>query len=318
MSNQASAIYYASNCFTNKISKKDLEIVKKDPDYSVQYASTFLKKRWVEAEPYLLDDKFLNNLNSEDRHYSISSLIEYCQEVVKGRWKELEQKIIELKLSNLAFEYALHVLKAPWEDAEEIIAINPESAFIYASEVLEGNRFEIAEENIKKDTQTAIRYAEEIIKNRWPEAEPYILNADNDCALSYCRKLIKDRWPELESKIISNAHDSMEYVEITKKRWPEFEKRLVKLRSPQKIVRYMYAVGKVSQELHNKMILLSFEGKGKYKDKVDQYFYIIEQKQKKHRRFLDRVKKWISKHKDKRVVEVLEIMANEEYSHIEQ
>lgn len=317
MSNQASAIYYASNCFTNKISKKDLEIVKKDPDYSVQYASSVLKKRWVEAEPYLLDDKFLNNLNSEEHHYSICNIIEYCQEVIKGRWKELEQKIIELKLSSLAFEYALHVLKGPWEDAEEIIAIDSQTAFIYASDVLEEHRFEIAEENIKKDPQTAIRYAEEIIKNRWPEAEPYILNSDNDCALLYCEKLVKGRWPELEPKVISNANDSMRYVEITKKRWPEFEKRLIKLRSPQKIVRYMYAVGKVSQELHNKMILLSFEGKGKYKEKVDQYFYIIEQKKKKHRQFLNKVTKWISKHKDKKVEEVLEVLANEEYSHVE-
>lgn len=54
----AQEIYYASNCFNDKLSKKQLEIVKRNPAWAIQYCENVLKSRWVEAEAFMLDEKF--------------------------------------------------------------------------------------------------------------------------------------------------------------------------------------------------------------------------------------------------------------------
>lgn len=311
----AEEIYSNSNCFQRKLSKKNLEIIKKDLYYSVEYAKV-TKKRWIEAEEYILEEELLKELNrdiyvSYEKNFGIIS--DYCANVVNGRWKELEEKIQRLNLSYLALHYAQDVIEDRWVEGEETISKDPCAAYEYAHFSL-NDRFEMGEEVIKKHPEYAARYSIDVLKKRWREAEPYILqNTDYEHSLSYC-ELLKDRWPEFESKIISNAHVCMKYVKITRKRWHEFENKLLRL-SPQKIIQYFNSVGKISEALHNKMIMLSFDEK--HKEKVNEYFYLVEQKKKKHRRFLDKISRHISKYKDKTVEQVIDILAKEEYEHFE-
>jgi hypothetical protein len=304
-------IYWLTGQFTKPISKKQLEIVKKDHDYSLHYAEQVLKARWPEAEAFVLDSVKAGHI---EHYHSFSQRIsDYCENVIKGRWAELEQTIIESGASTLAVFYARDVIKNRWKEAEELIAKEPKCAATYAMEVLE-ERFEAAEDEIKNCPVSAVSYAENVLKARWPEAEETILN-DNRAALSYCATVIKGPWTELEERLLCNVHSCLEYVEMTKKRWPALEKRLIKLKSPQKIIRYLNTVGKIGEELHNKMILLSFQDQ--YKKRVEEYFNLIEQRKKRYRKFIDKMSKWVKTHKGKTVEEVLDIMEKEEYQWVE-
>lgn len=300
----AEQIYHKTH-FMKPLSKKQLEVVERDPYWALVYCERVLNGRWVSAESYFLSESSLRN---DDSVYWV---IDYCNKFIKGRWKELEEKLIEFKLSNLCYLYAERVLEGRWVEGEDVIALSAESSVDYAEFL--GCRFEMGEGVIMRDPVFAVRYAERVLEGRWVSAESFILG-DVENAIEYC-SLIGDRWLELESRIIHNVNFCMRYVRNVRRRFPEFEKRLVGLKSPNKIVQYFCIVGKVSEELHNKMVLLSFDER--HKGRVDDYFRIISERKKKYKRFLKRVRNCISVYSGKSVDDVLSLLSSEEYNHID-
>jgi hypothetical protein len=89
-------------------------------------------------------------------------------------WYELEDNAL-LKTLGLekfgkdpgyAFDYAYHIIKGRWIEAEEIIKKDPRYAYCYAYHIIKGRWIE-AEEFIKKHPTYAYHYAHNIIKGRW-------------------------------------------------------------------------------------------------------------------------------------------------------
>jgi len=96
-------------------------------------------------EPYILE-------SLEDPYDFIYTPIKYAKNVIKGRWPEYEERLLNrAKAGNKEYwdlyEYALDVIGDRWPEAEPFIMKDPEYAYYYATEIL---------------------------KRPWPEAEPYI------------------------------------------------------------------------------------------------------------------------------------------------
>lgn len=331
----AQEIMYRSEWFKTPLSEEEKYIVSQDVRIGKQYAEDVIKGRWFKLEKNILksddlscgvdyardvikgrweklEEKILQSLVEENTKISIqvvSPVTRYCEAF--GKWPELEKLMIDHELKYLITQYCIH-LENRLPEAEKIIAKDPECSAEYAESVING-RFEEAEENIKKCPQSACNYATRVLGKRWSEAEPIILK-DSRAALNYCEELVKGEWKELEDSILHDSNLCMRYVELSKKRWPKFEERMLKLKSPHKIIRYLQTVGEIGQELHNKMVMLSFDDK--HKEKVSEYFSIIEEKKKRHSKFLKRIKNWLVDHKDKNVEEVLDFIEKDEYNPI--
>jgi hypothetical protein len=108
-------------------------------------------------------------------------------------------------------------------ELEEIIIKDPEYAYNYARDVIQG-RWKEAEPIIMKDPYRAYNYALNIIninikdgdvKIRWKEAEPYIMK-DPGYAIFYAIRVIEGRWPEAEETIKKNPYWWNRYKEIFK------------------------------------------------------------------------------------------------------
>ena len=155
------------------------------------YARLIIKDRWLEAEPYIMQD-------ADWAYY-------YALEVIGGRWPEAEPII---KQSDSAVVYARDVIGGRWPEAEPIIK-QSDSAVAYASDVIKGRWLEI-EPYIIEDPTFAYIYARDVIKGRWPEAEPYIIE-DPIYAWRYARDVIKDRWLEAEPYIKQNKQMFISY-----------------------------------------------------------------------------------------------------------
>ena len=145
------------------------------PALAVLYAS-HLKRRWPEAEPYIL------NSDSWQIH-------RYASEVIHGRWLEAEPLIIKAAIDNS--------YKIDW-------------VYCYARDVIKG-RWPEAERLIMRDPASANEYAYNILHARWPEAEPFIIE-DSASAVEYATFVLKRRWPEAEPTIILHNHPRREYM----------------------------------------------------------------------------------------------------------
>jgi hypothetical protein len=100
------------------------------------------------------------------------------------------------------------------KEAESVVATDPEYAYLYARNVIQG-RWPEAEPVIAKDPQWAYTYARYVIKGRWPEGEPAIAKkADRACL--YARDVIKGRWPEAEPVIAKDPKWAKNYNELIK------------------------------------------------------------------------------------------------------
>jgi len=312
----AKDIFYDTRNFKIPISDEEKEIIKKDREvsYCIEYAIEVLKTRWIEAEPYILYH-CENSLTTED-DWNWDQILVYTQDCIKSRWPELELVLLKSKNAARIYKYATRIIKNSWPEAEEILAENPEYANYYAQNIL-NSRFELAEENIAKSGY-GLEYAMLVLKTRWPEAEKYTVeNFQGNFLLDACeyaKEIMGGKWPELESAIINNSNLCMTYVSHIRQRWPEFEKRMLSLRSPQKIIQYLQFVSKIGEDLHNKMVMLSFSEK--HKEKVNYYFRIIEERKTKHNKKLMRIKKYLANHADKKVKDVLELIEKDEYTHL--
>ena len=101
-----------------------------------------------------------------------------------------------------AYEYAYHVIRDRWPEAEPVIASDPQWAHWYARNVIKG-RWPEAEAVIAESPQWACWYARYVLKGRWPEVEAVI--AKSSCwaqspywSQYYARFVAEDRWPKTE------------------------------------------------------------------------------------------------------------------------
>jgi hypothetical protein len=78
-----------------------------------------------------------------------------------------------------------------------LIKLIPYTAYDYALHIIKDRWYE-AEPYIMKDPSASLEYARHVIKGRWPEAEQYILK-DPYYAFPYAKSVIKGRWPEAEA-----------------------------------------------------------------------------------------------------------------------
>lgn len=101
----------------------------------------------------------------------------YALDIIKGRWEEAESVIMKCPI--YAYEYALDIINGRWYEAEPYIKKDPYYAYYYARYITK-ERWEEAEPTIMKNTIYAYYYARDIIKGRWIEAEPYIMKSDED------------------------------------------------------------------------------------------------------------------------------------------
>ena len=192
--------------FKKELDFETLEIIKDIPDVALEYSCTVLKRRWPEAEPYIMKDPYVSVSYARDIikgrwpeaepyiKYDCSASLLYARDVIKGRWPEAEPLLV--KATYYAYGYAHDVIEGRWPEAEPLLSKDLEKGFSYALNVIKG-RWPEAEPYIMKDPCTAYDYALHIIKGRWPEAEPFIMK-DPTLAVFYTRDIIKGRWPEAE------------------------------------------------------------------------------------------------------------------------
>ena len=76
----------------------------------------------------------------------------------------------------LAYDYAVGIIKGRWHEAEPYIKTSRYAAE-YARDVIKG-RWPEAEEYIKQKAVSSYYYARDVIKGRWHEAESVIKTSD--------------------------------------------------------------------------------------------------------------------------------------------
>jgi len=211
-----SAFNYAINVMKKRWPEAEPYIMK-DPQRAYYYAFLVMGKRWPEAEAVIL----------QDPHWAVSYAITVIDaNNMKKRWPEAEAVI--LQDPEAANEYAIHILKKRWPEAEPYIMQDPKLAAKYAIQILKKKRWPEAEPYIMQDPKSAAKYAIQILKKkRWPEAEPYIMQ-DPESAAIYAIRILKERWPEAEPYIMQDPKSAAIYaIDILKERWPEAEPYII-------------------------------------------------------------------------------------------
>jgi len=112
------AIDYAKNCNFRWV-ELERAIIQSNKIWDMyQYAKEVIKGRWPEIEPKLLNDKW----------GGLSEALYYARDAVKQRWPELEQKIMEHKNGWAAGQYAVVIMKARWPEMEPYILNDKDKA----------------------------------------------------------------------------------------------------------------------------------------------------------------------------------------------
>lgn len=108
-----------------------------DNRWAVRYAARFLRHRWPEIEPYIIEDYVCLPLYIDyavdERLLEYEHLLtsrayvaeKYAEKIIGGRWTEAEAAI--MKNPWTAYRYSKHILKDKWIEAEKYISQNPDA-----------------------------------------------------------------------------------------------------------------------------------------------------------------------------------------------
>jgi hypothetical protein len=140
-------------------------------DYFV-YEHPYLKNFFEIQESIILNATKENKIKNST---IIHAILQWCLQVIKDRWKEIENYILTSNYELGIQEYAYNVVKDRWVEFEDYV-INTQDPLY---------KFPI------------IWYCKNIIKGRWYELENKILK-DPDLSLDYMINIIKSRWTDLE------------------------------------------------------------------------------------------------------------------------
>lgn len=168
-------------------------------------------------------------------------------------------------------EYALAYARIAGRflEAEECIS-RSRFAFAYVKEVVRG-RWEY-EEFFLRNPDLIPDYC--VFRGRWVEGEARLLDFGVDSCLEYHKLVLRgSRWRELEERILSGRGRGffsnwgywtavLAYVNQLGGRWEEIEGRMLERAGAKTIFEYSKKLGcRLPGPLHQKMMLLSFEGK---------------------------------------------------------
>lgn len=85
------------------------------------------------------------------------------------------------------------------------MALDPQIAYLYALRVLRG-RFADGEGAISRSPEWAVRYARFVIRGRFPRAERFIARSPRWC-YEYAEKVVKGRLPERMHRRMAESDD---------------------------------------------------------------------------------------------------------------
>ena len=170
------------------------------------------------------------------------SIVRYCR-LIKERWEEAEQVLLQKGSAHDLYEYCYYVLNNTWKEAEHIII---------------------------KDRRSSFAYAKNLLKKRWPEAEKIIIEQEI--------KLIKQETKD--DSFFSYDYTFLEYFEhFFEERWIEAEE-IFNSRS-EFILSYFKKLETVPEEMHNKMICYSLSRNEEDKENAKEYLEEISENNKK-------------------------------------
>ena len=182
-----------NNMALKPIKTKDrLEKLKKDPKGASYYAFYVKKRRWPEAEPYIMKDPGV--------------AIDYATKVIKHRWPEAEPYIMKDVYTAISYasDFGLH--KWPNLEKEIIKRKDKQAALMYAKYVTDRERVPELEHLFIDDPGYVNAYVYDVIGGPWPEAEETLLKKPK-YATNYAIDLKKQRWPKLEQILKSGYPD---------------------------------------------------------------------------------------------------------------
>lgn len=164
------------------------------------YARDVIKGRWPE-----LEKKILERLDGTEGKVDLA--VRYAEHIINGRWPELEKYLLSTSHSGYVFQYALYVIRGRWLDGEDIIKKDGYTAWQYACRVING-RWPEAEEEIRKDPAAIYHYALYVINGRWPEAELDLVKDRLAWLDSYAMDVLRlnyDQMLDFRHKLIKDA-----------------------------------------------------------------------------------------------------------------
>jgi hypothetical protein len=168
------AVWYAEKILEGPFLKAEATIAE-DPEQACRYAKEVLKGRFAAGEKAIASN--------------CHSAYDYARFIVKGRWQPGEHAIAtgegsRIGNATIALWYADEILKAPWPEAEPVLALDPWSASEYSQEILK-KRFLLFEEDIrdqskwvyKSETSTGPTFRQDVYDYlwHWELTESYIL-----------------------------------------------------------------------------------------------------------------------------------------------
>jgi len=149
-----------------------------------QARSPILENRLIQTykEKFGNGNKSMNSKNLRLKNIAINSIIIYAHDVIRGRWKEAEDIILEG--GPLAIYNYLGSIKQSWPEGEEIIL---------------------------NDLRIADLYAHSVLCKRWPRFEEVLLEKLNNASFKtpeereligilekYINNYINERWEKVE------------------------------------------------------------------------------------------------------------------------
>lgn len=162
--------------------------------------------------------------------------LQYCR-IMGKRWPEAEPYILDN--IDTAINYALHIIKAPWDKINFDITFEKMSnrTRSYISSYIEKlhpkspslEKFILREveqsPEEKPGNSLALRYVQVSLANqRWPEYEHLLLNSSGTWPYMLRYADVVGRWPEYEKLIITDPRYAASYAkDVLKKPWPEAE-----------------------------------------------------------------------------------------------
>lgn len=193
--------------------------------------------------------------------------ITYGIEFVKGKWEELEKKILSCdktwkdpyngNITKYISEYSTEILRKRWTESEEFfLKLNLSQHHVNYAKKLKFGRWKELEEKIIKKISKCEHSSDRVTKTYTDEEDAYIVG------IQYAAGVIKDRWPELEKKLIKQTtshYYDIQYARIFKKRWPELENKIIKSSNPSFALSYIRICKERIKELE-----ALFEGDGRY------------------------------------------------------
>ncbi len=190
------------------------EVVKVDYGFTVRYNDDQLEPRSIHGKLSIMPSHELKEMDLYSLHDDPSSLNHHdvahdkVPELIWAKYKdqpaELKKREAALaKDPEIAYEYAQDVLEGPFKLGEPAIAKDAKCAYEYARDVLEGP-FKLGEPAIAKNAEWAFEYARDVLKGPFKLSEPAIART-RSAAYYYAHYILKGPFKLGEPEIAKDA-----------------------------------------------------------------------------------------------------------------